>query len=663
MRRTNAILTILALGLPLIFTAWTPPAGAITLPPPVLPHNGSLVIDNFTGMNITGLRIDGAGAVRLGQFGRFWGAPVQAWDYQDTYVETAIGGGANDTFVMVYTVNGPPGQFPQNDIMCQLLNNRGEMLGGPRPVCTDTSSQNAPVVAMAPDGSFLVAWMDRRGGDYAVYAQRFDASGGKLGAEFCLTSAPGPKHTPAIAPTPSGGYVVAWTDTRTGKYQIFVNVLDRNGTSVSGEKQVTLGADDAFYASVALDSQGRILVAFCQYPSGKPQDIGAQRLDPRGERLGGQMSITGGSGDHTSACVCAAPDDTFLVVWTDSRNVATTGWDIYGQRFDAAGSKVGVEINLCDDAGDQTLPQPACDPDGGRFVAFKDSDGSNASVRAVYISPLGIGRPITMPVSVNPKERCEAPGIAVSGRGDFMAIFNGVDTTGSTEQRHGLARAYLSPHLLSGTVATGNMAVPEALHRWDSLSAEVSLASQTANTVAFEYSTDGGLNWTALPANNSLAGAGAGRLAVRARLSTIDNLTTPVLNGITLRYKYNHPPAVKLPADMTVKKGSAVTIVSNVTDADLFDVFTIAYRWTQTAGKNLTLTNATGQNLSFKADKAGTYTFRLVANDGWNDSAPATITVKVTEPKPAAKSGFEWALVLGAASVIAVLVRKKRLSA
>ncbi len=99
--------------------------------------------------------------------------------------------------------------------------------------------------------------------------------------------------------------------------------------------------------------------------------------------------------------------------------------------------------------------------------------------------------------------------------------------------------------------------------------------------------------------------------------------------------------------------------MSNVTDADLLDQFGVTYKRTQTAGKNLTLVNATGQNLSFKAASAGTFTFRLVVNDGYNDSVPATITVKVTESKPAAKSGYEWMLLTGLALAVAVFLRRR----
>jgi hypothetical protein len=250
--------------------------------------------------------------------------------------------------------------------------------------------------------------------------------------------------------------------------------------------------------------------------------------------------------------------------------------------------------------------------------------------------------------------------MACSANDHFMVLWTEYYHYGNFSRYDLFARPYLQTSLLAGSLTTGVQAAPANLWRWDSLSADIRFGSASSNSVTFEYSMDGGVNWTALPANNSLAAAGASPLSIRAKLSSLDNLTTPVLRSITLKYKYNTAPLVRLPADMTVKKNAEVTIESNVTDPDLFDLFTLTYKWTQTAGKNLTLTNATGQNLSFKATSAGTFTFRLVVNDGWNDSAPMTVTVKVAETKPPAKSGFEWLPILGAAMGLALLLRRRR---
>ena len=661
MRRTLAIIAVLALGMPLLSLAWLPPAGGITIPERMLVHSGSVVLDNFTGMQMTDVSLSEGGPVMLAKANRFWGTPFQMTNIDPDIGGYAFAGGANNAFVVAWTYPVGTGQSTQHDIQFQLVNNRGEMIGAARPACTDTSDQDHPVVAMAPDGHFIVAWLDHRGGGLGIYAQLFEAGGNKLGNELIVTSAAGGKESLTAAASPRGGYILAWTDTRTGTYQIFADILDKDGKSVSGDIQVTAGTDYVNFPSIGVDSQGRSMLVYSVYRTTPPNhDIAGQRLDASGQKLGGTLSIVGGTSDKSSPHACTGPADTMLVVWTDDRNSKTTDWDLYGQKFDAAGSKVGGEMLLCNDSGSQSHPMAAYDSDGNLMVAWWQNTGSDYKINARYFPSSGIGRVKTVEATVNPSDYHEAIGLAAGERGDFLVAYDQVSNTGSSYPRRAVARAFLVGNELSGTVTTSVVPAPAGLYRWESLSADVSLASSSANSVSFEYSTDGGLNWTALPANNSLAAAGVLPLAIRARLSTLDNLTTPVLRGITLRYIHNYPPTVKLPPDMTVKKNADVTILSNVTDGDFLDQFGVTYKWTQTAGKNLTLVNATGQNLSFKADKAGTFTFRLVVNDGYNDSAPATITVKVTESKPAAKSGFEWVMVLGAAVGIAAIIRRRR---
>jgi hypothetical protein len=663
MRRKAAVLTVLALGLPLLSMAWVPPAGAFTFPPLVLPHHGSLVVDNFTGMNLTDLSVVDDGAVMLGTAARFWGTPFQTTPVDSDIEGYAIAGGAKNVFVQVWAIPVTKTPVFQRDIRFQLFNNRGELLGAIQSASTDSSDQEQPAVAMAPNGNFTVAWLDHRGGGKSIYAQRFDSAGNKLGSEINVTAVVETNTYLTIASNPKGGFVLAWVDTRTGANQIFANILDGDGKSVTGDVQVTVGTDWVSFPSIGVDSQCRIVIAYGTVNMVKlVNDIGAQRLDATGQRLGGQFSPAGGDSDRTSPSVCIDPSDNILFSWMQDRENQSTWPELYAQKFNSAGSMVGAEMYLVNDTDFMAWPAAAYDSEGNLMVAWNKYAHPDTQVHAKYFPRAGIGRVSTMMVTADISKDCYFSGIAVDANGDFMIGYDEVYLGGSSYPRHGVIKPFLQGRELSGSVATGTLPTPAALYRWDSLSADVALGSSSGNSASFEYSVDGGLNWTALPANNSLTGAGASPLAIRARLSTLDNLTTPVLRSITLFYRYNYPPSVKLPADMTVKKNANVTIVSNATDGDPLDQFGLTYKWTQTAGKNLTLVNATGRNLSFKAEKAGTFTFRLVVNDGYNDSSPAAITVKVTESKPAAKSGFEWAIVLGAAAVIAGLVRKKRLS-
>ena len=64
------------------------------------------------------------------------------------------------------------------------------------------------------DGSYVLVWSSatQEGGNGAVYAQRFDASGHKIGGEFKINSyVTGLQKEPSVTATLDGGFVVTWT--------------------------------------------------------------------------------------------------------------------------------------------------------------------------------------------------------------------------------------------------------------------------------------------------------------------------------------------------------------------------------------------------------------------------------------------------------------------
>jgi len=293
------------------------------------------------------------------------------------------------------------------------------------------------------------------------------------------------------------------------------------------------------------------------------------------------------------------------------------------------------------------------------LVAWTDNRTGNNETYAKMIYRRGMARPVSVDLSNSQYTQDFVSDLVATPDGDFMVLWTSRQQFGYNYTFRLFARPLRTSHLLSGTLVTGPLA-PDNIWKWGSLTADIKNSNPSTNSVVFHYSTDDGGNWTPVPAGGDLSAAGRAPIRIKAVFSTIDNLTTPVLGKLTVRYTKNSPPTATVTGPSTVKKGANVTITSNVSDVDFLDQFGVTYKWTQTAGKNFTLVNATGQNLSFKADKAGTFTFRLVVSDGYNDSAPATMTVKVTETKPPAKSGFEWVLVLGAAVGIAAVIRRRR---
>ncbi|MEM7519193.1 MAG: hypothetical protein AAF368_19990, partial [Planctomycetota bacterium] len=110
----------------------------------------------------------------------------------------------------------------------------------PDTLCNPTllsGDQNQPEVQFGSSGTALVAWSDRAGNDgqlIGIFARLFDANGVPLGAEFQVNEEfLASQFRPALAATPSGGFVAAWTGQFDG--DAFFRVLDSGAAFTTGD--------------------------------------------------------------------------------------------------------------------------------------------------------------------------------------------------------------------------------------------------------------------------------------------------------------------------------------------------------------------------------------------------------------------------------------------
>ena len=95
----------------------------------------------------------------------------------------------------------------------------------------------------------------------------------------------------------------------------------------------------------------------------------------------------------------------------------------------------------------------------------------------------------------------------------------------------------------------------------------------------------------------------------------------------------NARPVARAGPDQTVNPGASVTLDgSGSSDSDAGD--TITYAWTQTSGPTVTLSSVTAQQPTFTPTAAGAYVFRLVVNDGRENSAADSVRITVRNLAP-----------------------------
>ena len=648
MNRNAAAVALLVTAVMVLSSLWAIPGsqGIPVSPLPLLPHQSAITIEKFTGLEMQNLSPAPGGGVRLDYGDRVWGGEFKVDPDDDHQDRPSVAAGQNGRLFAVWNDRrlGPSDQ----NIYGQLFDKRGNRIGGEIAVCTAQNTQDGPDIASDANGSFLVAWDDQRDQNAdQIYVKLFDSDGKMLKADAPVSTGSSFKAHPALASRPGSGYVLVWRDDRDGISQIYCRLLDSSGKPVSTEFSVSASQDGQDNPDIASDSQGRFVVVWGSQNIGV-QGIECQRFDSGGNKAGTPVTIATGNYPLNIPKVAFDSRGNFFTAWIDGRDDATNSLDIYAARFDPNGTAIGSQIAVVTDPKVQEQPTIAIDGRDNCLISWRDGQLTDDRVGYRLFGPQGEAIGDVQYLSANHVSR--SPAVCADGGNNFIIAYHGYSNLANQIY----CRAWLQPFKTQSLLVSEPYA-PEKLVRWDTMSANFTLANPSSNSLAFELSTDGGATWSAVLDNGSLATAAGKALRVRAMLLTSDNLTSPVLRNMTLSYTWNTPPAVTAPADVKVKKGKEVTLASNGTDPDLQDALSLGYKWNQTSGKDLGLANLTGRNLTFKADKVGRFTFSVTASDGYTTSAPATVTVVVSDDKKD-EAGIPLMAIIAVAIVMIIVV-------
>ncbi len=173
-------------------------------------------------------------------------------------------------------------------------------------------------------------------------------------------SATYPQTNPRIAALPSKSFVAVWEETRNGDFDIYGQKYDSNGVAIGGNVKLN---DESFPADqylpdVGVDQSGNLTVAWVDFDS---LFIYARRFDSTLTALGSSFKVnTGPVNTAWRPAVAVAPSGAFVVVWEDIRS----GFNAYGQFYDASGSPVGSNFKINSDIGISPHFAPRAEYDG-----------------------------------------------------------------------------------------------------------------------------------------------------------------------------------------------------------------------------------------------------------------------------------------------------------
>ncbi len=144
----------------------------------------------------------------------------------------------------------------------------------------DGTDQHYSDVALADDGSFIIAWQSDGqddGNSSGIYARRYGTDGNAIGNEFLVNqSTPtADEGAPSVSIDASGNFVIAWT---TDGAEVYSREFDALGNpTTAGDIHVTSLAGDQFGGAVTVTDSGDYIVLFSGEGPGDANGVFAQR--------------------------------------------------------------------------------------------------------------------------------------------------------------------------------------------------------------------------------------------------------------------------------------------------------------------------------------------------------------------------------------------------
>lgn len=296
-----------------------------------------------------------------------------------------------------------------------------------------SGQQRTGVTASSNAGDFVVVWEDDRDGNgfTEIWARGFMANGAERFAEIKVNSASdGQQRKPVVAMQPNGNFVVAWEDDQDGNnvYQIFARGFNANGTQRFADRTVnSVSAGQQLRPAIAVDANGRFVVAWEDDQDGN----GSYQIMARGffAAGGGRFAdITVNSeddGQQRKPAISMDPTGRFVVAWEDDQD-GNGFYQVMARGFNAAGTQrfADLTVNTVSD-GQQLRPSIGMDAAANFVVAWEDDQNENGSyeILARGFNADGTQRFGTIGVNTTSSGQQLRPALTMSPTGAFLVAW------------------------------------------------------------------------------------------------------------------------------------------------------------------------------------------------------------------------------------------------
>lgn len=321
------------------------------------------------------------------------------------------------------------------DIYAQRVSSAGTALWttGGVIICNAASSQTNPKIETDGAGGAIIVWQDKRSGDFDIYAQRINATGITQwtvnGTIVCAVA--GVQNGQKIEPDGSGGAIIAWEDKRSGNYDVYAQRLNSSGISqwTANGIAVSIETGNQTAIDISSDNISGAIITWKDYRNNIYADIYAQYIDISGTKQWTTNGIPISTKVYDQQDPNVVTDNSgAIIIWQDSSNGQ---WDLYAQKILLNGTAQWVSGGkaISNAPGSQTNPRHINDGKGGAIVVWQDKrDGTWLDVYTQNINSdgslgvVGINETLT--------DNCRAQVFPNPNKGEF--IFQNAGCAGDT---------------------------------------------------------------------------------------------------------------------------------------------------------------------------------------------------------------------------------------
>jgi hypothetical protein len=268
----------------------------------------------------------------------------------------------------------------------QEIFSRRDFLGGEDLVSAlpQTTSNFQPDNASSANGTSVVVWENTNGfTNHDIWAQRYDRLGRPAGAPIAIdTLTTDDSIDPHVAMDSQGRFVVAWENRDPGGTStVWMRYYSAAGTPLTGITRVTAVGSTNTQPDVAA-SDGSFVITWTHQVSTTNDDIRAERFVISGGVPQGQgvFAVVADGNIEDAPSVAMSPDGRFDIAY--ERQWLGADWDIFASQYDGSGALVRGRLFINFDTNPEHNPSIAMDATGNAVVAYQEFFGVHSAIVA-----------------------------------------------------------------------------------------------------------------------------------------------------------------------------------------------------------------------------------------------------------------------------------------